>query len=383
MRDDDYSIVGTDVKALFPSLLDVESARIAREAVMASDLKVENMDYEMALKYLTVAGGKSHIEDVGLSSVAPKWLGKRQDLLTVGGTSYDEMEKWSKLKRSLSSTEKKKILARVDETAVLVCMGSHVYRFNGDLYIQCRGGPIGMRFTASLASVVMKFWDIKWIELLRRENIKFDMYLRYVDDCRLFLPIINKGWAWKNNMMVYSDQQRIDDECSQEPDISRTTKIITAAMCSLTRFLVFTGEDCMMFEGRKLPTLDTSLWVEDNKVIKYIFYEKPTVGNRVLMKETALPLSSIRSSLLQETVRRLQNCSIDLDVKEKQVILSKFACKLINSGHSLKSTRIILVQGITKFLYKVELNSLDPHNIRYKPLYLDKTYKEDERQVNK
>ena len=126
-REDGYTIVGNDVEALFPSLLDVESARIAREAVMASDLKVENMDYEMALKYLTVTGGKSHIEDVGLSSVAPKWLGKRQDLLTVGGTSYDEMEKWSKLKRSLSSTEKKKILARVVETAVLVCMGSHIY----------------------------------------------------------------------------------------------------------------------------------------------------------------------------------------------------------------------------------------------------------------
>ena len=69
------------MEALFPSLLDVESARIAREAVMLSNLKVENMDYEMALKYLIVAGGRSHVEDIGLYKVAPKWLGKRQDLL--------------------------------------------------------------------------------------------------------------------------------------------------------------------------------------------------------------------------------------------------------------------------------------------------------------
>ena len=138
-----------------------------------------------------------------------------------------------------------------------------------------------------------------------------------------------------------------------------------------------------MFEGMKLPTLDTSLWVENNRSIKYSFYEKPTVGNRVLMKETALPLSSIRSSLLQETVRRLQNCSSDLDIKVKQEILSRFANKLINSGHSLKSTRIILVQGITKYLYKVRLDNLDPCSPKYKPLYLDKSYNEDERQVYK
>ena len=57
-RMDGYTIVGNDVEALFPSLLDVESARITREAVMASELEIENMDFETALKYLVVAGGK-------------------------------------------------------------------------------------------------------------------------------------------------------------------------------------------------------------------------------------------------------------------------------------------------------------------------------------
>ena len=58
-----------------------------------------------------------------------------------------------------------------------------------------------MRFTASLASVVMKLWDMMWMELLKRENIKFDLYLHYVDDCRLFLTFFNKGWMWSNNKM--------------------------------------------------------------------------------------------------------------------------------------------------------------------------------------
>ena len=381
-KDQSYTIVGNDVEALFPSLLDIESARIARQAVLMSDIKFDNIDYDLALKYLIVAGGKCHVEEIGLKKIAPKWLGSRQDLLTVGGDSIDEKKKWSPIKRDLTAGEKKQVLARVVETAVLVCMCTHVYSFNGHLYIQCKGGPIGMRFTASLASVVMKFWDLKWLDLLKRECVVFDLYLRYVDDCRLFLPVFNKGWTWNNDRMCYSVEQFNIDQASGESDVTRTTKVITKAMCSLTSFLKFTGEDCTDFPDGTLPTLDTTLWIENN-IIMHKFYEKPTVGNRVLMKDTALPTACIRASLLQETVRRLQNCSLDLALKEKQEVLSNFAIKLINSGHSVKSTRIILVQGITKFMYKVELSNLDPDDVNYKPLYLDKEFDEDERQVNK
>ena len=182
--------------------------------------------------------------------------------------------------------------------------------------------------------------------------------------------------------MCYSVEQFNIDQASGESDVTRTTKVITKAMCSLMSFLKFTGEDCTDFPDETLPTLDTTLWIENN-IIMHKFYEKPTVGNRVLMKDTALPTACIRASLLQETVRRLQNCSLDLALKEKQEVLSNFAFKLINSGHSVKSTRIILVQGITKFMYKVELSNLDPDDVNYKPLYLDKEFDEDERQVNK
>ena len=46
---------------------------------------------------------------------------------------------------------------------------------------------------------------------------------------------------------------------------------LTKAMCSLVYFLRFTGEDFTQF-GSKLPTLDTDMWVEGNK-IRYIFLE--------------------------------------------------------------------------------------------------------------
>ena len=204
-----------------------------------------------------------------------------------------------------------------------------------------------MRFTASLANVVMKHWDKMWVKLLRREGVLFDLFIRYVDDCRLFMPSLNPGWIWSGTEFRYSKDQREKDEKEGITFVQRTTREITKAMCSLTDFLKFTGEDCSMFEDATLPTLDTAVWLEGGRV-KHIFFEKSTVGNKVLHKDTALPVSCLRASLLQETVRRLLNCSESLDVAKKQEVLSKFGKKLINSGHSVKSARITVVQGVVK-----------------------------------
>ena len=102
-------------------------------------------------------------------------------------------------------------IPRVIETAVMVCMNTHVYSFGEDLYLQLSGGPIGMRFTAALANVVMKYWDFKWLELMKREKVMIDLYLRYVDDCRQFMPVINKGWYWCGQSFVFSKQRERED----------------------------------------------------------------------------------------------------------------------------------------------------------------------------
>ena len=107
------------------------------------------------------------------------------------------------------------------------------------------------------------------------------------------------------------------------------------------------------------------------------------MGNRVLNKNTALPVSCIRASLLQETVRRLTNSSADISSTTRTEILNKFATKLVNSGHSQQSSRIILVQGVTKYLHRLKMSRLPEHDPRFTPLYLDKHFRETERQCEK
>ena len=153
-------------------------------------------------------------------------------------------------------------------------------------------------------------------------------------------------------------------------------------MSSILYCLQFTGEDGSMYNDGKLPTLDTALWISNVK-IKYTFYEKPTVGYQVLRRDTALLTASIRSTLLQETVRRLLNCNVGTDVETIQAILLTFAQKLVNSGHSQLSAKIFIIQGIMKYLHRVRLSKLPKDDECYKPLYLSKSFNEEQRKVKK
>ena len=97
--------------------------------------------------------------------------------------------------------------------------------------------------------------------------------------------------------------------------------------------------------------------------------------NIVIQKDTALSENCIRSSLVQEGVRRLLNCSVDLPVIEKQEILSKFASKMLNSKHSVESVKFILVHAVTRYNELIRKSKLNPEDPNFKPLHFDQILK--------
>ena len=137
-----------------------------------------------------------------------------------------------------------------------------------------------------------------------------------------------------------------------------------------------------MFQDETLPTLDTALWAQDNQV-KFRFFEKPTASNQVVHKDTTLPKSSIKSTLIQETVRRLKNCSRDLDHGQRSIILSNFTKKMLNSGFNQDEARKVLVSGVTKYIFLLECSEKPDSDANYKPLYVSKEYNESARQISK
>ena len=58
-------------------------------------------------------------------------------------------------------------------------------------------------------------------------------------------------------------------------------------MNSIMNFLNFTQEVGEDFEDNKLPSLDTTIWVEENRIL-FKFFSKPMATNLVVQAKSAL-----------------------------------------------------------------------------------------------
>ena len=95
-KESGLSILGADVKSLFPSLKNLETARLAKHAILTSEVNFENWDFLKALRYIYVNCGHNHasrqeyLRNNGLLRHCPKWLGDRSDLISVGGSKTQD-----------------------------------------------------------------------------------------------------------------------------------------------------------------------------------------------------------------------------------------------------------------------------------------------------
>ena len=86
----------------------------------------------------------------------------------------DGEDKWDwKGKRSNpSSLQKKIMIARSMEIAVDTIMSNHLYQFDGKVYMQNDGGPIGLEMTGVLARLVMLWWDREYLGRLKNLGLE-------------------------------------------------------------------------------------------------------------------------------------------------------------------------------------------------------------------
>ena len=155
LQEQGFVIVGSDVEKLYPSLKPLEAARLTRLAAEESDIDITDVDLYKALRYIYIVGGVELIDRAGLTRLTPKWLGKRADLIAVGGTKTNDNNSWRDSHKQIHRREAKKIIATLLEIGVIIVMSTHLYTFNGITYVQLLGGPIGLRLTAALANLVM------------------------------------------------------------------------------------------------------------------------------------------------------------------------------------------------------------------------------------
>ena len=156
--------------------------------------------------------------------------------------------------------------------------------------------------------------------------------------------------GWKFN------KDRVDDRDDQ----TRTSEEICKSLNFVMNFLKFTTETEMDFTNNMLPTLDVQISVEEDGVMLYKHYTKPTSSGLLIQRNTALSDQIIFSSLRQDLMRRLKNTSLMLGNDEKVKLVEDYIIALVNSGHTYSYVKAVVQQSLAKYEYLVERSMKDP-----------------------
>ena len=304
-------MVGADVSTLYPSMDNIGSAEMAAKSIRESEVKFNNIDYQKLATYLTLTLGKEGLTEAGLGHVVTLKINKKCNARSLAAASNKKEENWVHLDQSkLDEETKRDMIALMVKIAVLVMIESTFYSFGGELYRQLEGTGIGLRGSACLAKLLMGQLDQLWAMIQNNWGLISQLYLRYIDDLRIYLYPISKGWTWVNDGWSYNEGN--DDARS---DIKRTCEEIGKTLNSCFDFLNFTTESEEDFGNSYLPTLDVQIKVRCDGSIEFMFFSKPMSNNILIQKGTALPKNVIFASLRQDLIRRLINCSEDIDIE--------------------------------------------------------------------
>ena len=399
-------VIGADVTALYPSLDVEKSAKICEEEVINTIINYHNVDWEYAMTYLKITMSEKELEERGLSKYAPERKGKRGQ--NIGVKARPDLSKWNHPKGAPTRQEIKKMVGAMTKVAIETVMRNHVYAFNGVVFVQESGGPIGLECTCSIAKVVMGVWDRRIKKRLRKLGLSIRGLGRYVDDVRIFMRGIREEYRYDKGKDAMVDQEggmveAPDSEVREAEDkkrrggrggeagtpqeiediIRHTSKQLEEIFNNEIGFLNFEMESQLDFESGSLPTLDTDLYTTGDGKIRYRYYEKPMATNVVLQRQSAMSDSMKRATLVEEVVRRMRNTSVETEVNHKIGILEGLVVKMERSGYSDEYMGNIMKEGLTKWEIMKWRSNLERDHEDYRPLHLGRWFKTRERRKKK
>ena len=125
------------------------------------------------------------------------------------------------------------------EQAILAVMQGHVYQFDGNVYRQSDGEPIGLELSGALGRVFMHIWDRKFLSLLEKStrNIEWDLHFmkRYVDDTNAVTDVMPAGARFEKGKIRIKPEYVESDE-GIDDDV-RTAKVIQEVANSIFPFI--------------------------------------------------------------------------------------------------------------------------------------------------
>ena len=290
-----YSVIGSDVKALYPSIESEPTGKIIRDRIEKSSIKLEGFDMKMGLAYIAM---NTHLT-TGLDKISellPTRKSGRTSQLKMSAVKSDwnPEDKFSYNREFYTPLEIKQAQARVVEIATRALFENHLYKFGNQTYQQKSGGSIGDRWTGAASELVVQDWAEQYQDILVNSGVEVLLLAGYVDDGRQGTTVLKPGMKYCNidKKFKYSKEAEEDDKTRKlagETVNQRMARICQIAMNSINKNLQFTVECEDDYEDKKLPTLDFKIWQEKDGKINHTYYQKEMKSPYLIMARSAAP----------------------------------------------------------------------------------------------
>eukprot|EP00794_Sanderia_malayensis_P013422 gene13422-14801_t len=209
----DRVVIGfTDVKALYPSLDIKFTIQVVCEIFGTSDVDILGIDYEELGLYISLSRTPEEIRAVGLEEVCPTQAQRRgpKPTITASGSAARKevrFQSWWPATSAPSRQQQRTMLIEALRIGLEVVMENHVYKFDGRINRQQRGGAIGLALTGSLAQVFMMWWDRTFKSRLSDLGIVTRLCKRYVDDVNMAADEVPAGTRFIEGRLVVDEME--------------------------------------------------------------------------------------------------------------------------------------------------------------------------------
>ena len=262
-------VTSIDVVGIYPNLNIARSAEEVGREVEETVLRFENVDYELAGRFIASNMTQETVDREGLSSIVPRRksrMGTRPGSTTTElysrrvyneeGEELERESKWRKVTKELSIREKKKLLRKVVEIGILVLMRNHLYQFEGKVRVQREGGSIGLAATGVIARIRMGRWSEKFKDMCRRNLLEMEMYKAYVDDENILWRVMEPGRRWNGRRLEWRSEWYEEDLAKDEQHDIRMMREVVAMANTIEKDIQLTMDVPSINGDKKLPVLD-------------------------------------------------------------------------------------------------------------------------------
>ena len=338
-------VISMDIVSLYPSLQVDTVKKEMFKVIEQSNVEIRNINWRLLTIYIDRHVDPEMIKKKGLKPLMPTKNTKPKSPLDEEAYTWkDDIEP--------SEIQMRRMLAFLALEIVDFIMNNHTYTVGEDIFLQSEGAPIGMDFARVISRIIMNVFDEKLGEQIRLRASEMDllMHMSYVDD--------------KN---VVLDVQIKDNDTKAEIETKTANILKEIADQIFPGMLTVTVDYPSNHTNNKMPMLDLEVWVDSQGIIKHNFYMKETAYKGLVRVDSGLSGTSIRNILFSEGMRRLSNCSPEMEWKDKVIYLDQLNM-FMKEGNHRENFRSTLTENIIRNYVKI----LNSHNEGSRLIYRSK-----------